>query len=289
MVPETSLNRRRFLAGLGATGAALASVVVVGGDRLRTSGSWSGARADSAAASRRRLRSARARRIPRTSRQGDLHRRLSAGLVTGRREGLPHRRRARGQGDRRADRPVSGRQFRLRIQLARRRRPEATAADGARAGVELDGNESVRHQRVHRLVPVGGHRAAAGNELRHRHGGDGRRLRRVLQLRARHQVERSASLARLRAAAQRALLVPRQRDGRAVADRAAAGARVRPQGARRGAADARHRRQSAADRLRVERHEHAPIPDLGPGSARRVLRPGRRHLAARVLRQHARR
>ena len=44
---------------------------------------------------------------------------------------------------------------------------------------------------------------------------------------------------------------------------------------------------AAADRLRVEWHEHAPIPDLGPGSPRRVLRPGRRHFAARVLRQHA--
>ncbi len=36
-------------------------------------------------------------------------------------------------------------------------------------------------------------------------------------------------------AAQRALLVSRQRNGRPLADRAAAGARVRPQGARRGA------------------------------------------------------
>ena len=48
-------------------------------------------------------------------------------------------------------------------------------------------------------------------------------------------------VARLRAAAQRPLLVPRQRDGRPVADRPAAGARVRPQGARRRPADARHR------------------------------------------------
>ena len=52
-----------------------------------------------------------------------------------------------------------------------------------------------------------------------------------LQLRARDQVERAAPVARLREAAQRALLVPRQRDGRSVADRPDAGARVRPQGA----------------------------------------------------------
>ena len=62
---------------------------------------------------------------------------------------------------------------------------------------------------------------------------NGRRLRRVLQRRPRHEVERAAALARLRPAAQRALLVPRQRDGRALADRADAGARIRPQGARR--------------------------------------------------------
>ena len=235
----------------------------------------------------RRFRSAGARLVSRASRPGGLHRRLPAGLAAGRREGLPHRRRARGQGDRRSDRPLSGRQLRLRLQLARRRGTEGAAADGARAGVELDGDESVRHQRVHRLVPDGRDRAAARDELRHRLGGDGRRLRRVLQSRARHEVERPPSLARLREAAQRALLVPRQRDGRAVADRPDAGARVRAQGARRAQADARHRSRGAADRLRVERHEHAPIPDLGPGSARGVLRPGRRHLAARLLRQHA--
>ena len=160
---------------------------------------------------------------------GGLHS-LSAGIATGRFERLPQRRGARGQGSRRADRPLSGRQFRLWVQLAGRRGTEATAADRARTGVELDRDESVRHQRVHRLVPDGGHRAAAGNELRDRLCGDGRRLRRVLQLRSRHQVERSPSLARLREAAQRALLVSRQRDGRAVADRADAGARY---GARR--------------------------------------------------------
>ena len=52
-----------------------------------------------------------------------------------------------------------------------------------------------------------------------------------LQPRPRHELERAAALARLREAARRPLLVPRQRDGRPVADRPAAGARVRPQGA----------------------------------------------------------
>ncbi len=51
-----------------------------------------------------------------------------------------------------------------------------------------------------------------------------------LQPRTRHTLERSAALARIRTAAQRALLVSRQRNGRPLADRAAAGTRVRPQG-----------------------------------------------------------
>ena len=75
-----------------------------------------------------------------------------------------------------------------------------------------------------------------------------------LQPRTRHAVERAQTSARLRSAAQRALLVPRQRDGRALADRPAAGARVRAQGARRRQADAGHRSGSAADRVRIQRH-----------------------------------
>ena len=230
--------------------------IVAGPHRLRAGRPRARARVHPAVARPRRLRPARARRLPRASRPGDLHRRLRARLTPGRREGVPHRRRARGEGAWRSDHPLSGRQLRLRLQLARRRRSEGAAADRARAGVELARDESVRHQRLHRLVPRGRDRAAARHELRHRHRGDGGRLRRVLQPRSRHEVERPAAVARLRAAAQRALLVPGQRDGRQLADRPAAGARVRPQGARRRQADAGHRSRRAADRLRIERHRH---------------------------------
>ena len=161
MVTMTPSSRRRFLASLGGAGAMLADAIVAGRHRLRARRPRAGARAHPAAARARRFRSPGARRLPRASRQGDLHRRLPAGLAAGRREGLPHRRGARGQGAGRADRPLSGRQLRLRLQLARRRRAEGAAADRARAGVELDGDEPVRHQRVHRLVPAGRHRAAA--------------------------------------------------------------------------------------------------------------------------------
>ena len=131
------------------------------------------------------------------------------------------------------------------------------------------------------------HRAAARDELRHRHA---RRRRSPTSNTATSRAGTKWSdlrrVARLRAAARRALLVPRQRDGRAVADRPAAVARLRPQGARRRAADAGRRPRAAADRLRLERHRHAHVSRLGPRGARRVLRPGRRHFAARLLRQH---
>ena len=66
-----------------------------------------------------------------------------------------------------------------------------------------------------------------------------------LQSRARHAVERAQTLARVRSAAQRALLVSGQRDGRALADWPVAGARVRSEGARRRQADAGDRSGSA--------------------------------------------
>ena len=56
-----------------------------------------------------------------------------------------------------------------------------------------------------------------------------------------HQVERAAPLAWLRPAAQGEVLVPRQRDGRPLADGPAHRARIRPQGARHRAAGAGHR------------------------------------------------
>ena len=46
-------------------------------------------------------------------------------------------------------------------------------------------------------------------------------------------------------------------------------------------------RGPAAHRLRLEQHHPAHLPRLGPRGARGVLRPGGRHLAAQLLRQHA--
>ena len=64
--------------------------------------------------------------------------------------------------------------------------PKEQRPDGARARLEFARDEPVRHERVHRLVRAGRHRAAARHELRHRHRRDGGRLRRVLQRRRGH-------------------------------------------------------------------------------------------------------
>ena len=129
-----------------------------------------------------------------------------------------------------------GRQLRLRLQLAGRRRPEGAAADRPRSGVELDGDEPVRHQRLHRVVPADRQRAAARDST-----SAPARAEMAVALVEYCNVERGTKWSDLRRSHGYAqphgvqLLVPGQRDGRPVADRAAAGARVRPQGARRGA------------------------------------------------------
>ena len=215
IVEPSSFSRESGWSGRHACG-----LLMAGGDRIRgAKRPRSGARVGPAAARSHGLRSPCPWRLSGASRAGGLHRGVSARLAAGRLKRLPQRRGARSQGAWRPDRPVSGRKLRVGLQLARWRGTEGRAADGARAGVELDRDQPVRHKRVRRLVPAGRHRAAARHELRHRHCGDGGGLRRVLQCRARDEVERAATVARLRQAAQRALLVPRQRDGRSVADR----------------------------------------------------------------------
>ena len=283
-----SSSRRRFLAGLGGAGATLASRLVAGRHRIRAGRPRSGARARSSSRALARTSIAGssapswsisggpstpactspARRWPTPTASAPTwcaRSRSWASRSSGIRAGISSRATT---GSTAWDRRRSGR----RCSSARgtRSRPTSSAPTSSSTGAGMVGTE-----------PLLGMNFGTGTR------GDGGGLRRVLQSRARHEVERAAAVARLREAAQRALLVPRQRDGRSVADRPDAGARVRPQGARRGAADARHRSRTAADRLRVERHGHAPVPDLGSRSARRVLRPGRRHLAARLLRQHA--
>ena len=85
-------------------------------------------------------------------------------------------------------------------------------------------------------------------------------------------------------APRRPRLVPRQRDGRAVADRPQDRRGVRP--GRRGdrAGDAAHRRRPRARRLRVLQPRHADLRHVGASRARALLRLRRPHLGPRLLR-----
>ena len=180
-----SVDRRSFLAGLSSAGASVAAA------------SWLQAigYAQSRGPARAFLRRAPGRSdfdrspvriVPRAPGPRRLHRRVPARLAAGRRQRIPHRRRARDQGTRRADRSVSGRKLRLRLQLARRRRPEERS--GRRCS-SAPGTHSRRISSGPTSSSTGaamvGHRAAARDELWHRHRRDGRGLCRVLQRRSR--------------------------------------------------------------------------------------------------------
>ena len=128
---------------------------------------------------------------------------------------------------------LSRRQLRLRLQLGGRRRPGRAAAAPARSRLDVDRDQPVRHQRVHRLVPRRRHRADAGGQPRHARRRCGAQPGRVLQPPRRHGAVRPAPHARLGQAARREVLVPRQRDGWAVADGGQDRDRVRPHRARR--------------------------------------------------------
>ena len=147
---------------------------------------------------------------------------------------------ARDQGTRRADHAVPGRQLRLRATTGSTASARRTSGRRCWSG---PGTRSRRTSSAPTSSSTGASWSAPSRCSAFNLGTGtpehGRRLRRVLQRRQGHEVERPAARARLRAAAQRALLVPGQRDGRPVADGPHDGARVRPQGARRGAADPR--------------------------------------------------
>ena len=235
-----TVGRRQFLEQLGRSGAALAA-----GSWLASMGYVAAAGPARAIVNQARVRSELDRRL-----FGSFLEHLGRAVYTGVFEPGSPLADAKGfrrdvartdQGPGRAGHAVSRRQLRVRLQLARWRRAQGGAADRPGARVELARDQPVRDQRVHRVVPRRRHRAAARLQPGHRHAGDGHRLRRVLQRREGHEVERAAAVARLRAAARRAHLVPRQRDGRSVADGHDAGPRLRPQGARHRPPDARAR------------------------------------------------
>ena len=196
----------------------------------------------------------------------------------------------RGQGTGRADHPLS------RAATSSPATTGSTASarrTSARPCSSAPGTRSRRTSSAPTISSTGaklvGTEPLLGHQLRHRHRGDGRGLRRVLQRRQGHEVERPAP--RRTATSSRTTCATGASATRWTAPGRWAACTAREYG--RKARDAAQQMRvidprPAAHRLRVEQHHHADVPRLGPRSARGVLRPGRRHLAAQLLRQHAR-
>ena len=104
-----------------------------------------------------------------------------------------------------------------------------------------------------------------------------------------HGVVGPAPRSRLRAAARREVLVPRQRDGRTLADGSEDGPRVRPHRGRGREDDEVGRSRHRARRVRLLRPQHADLRQLGRYGAGAHLRSRRVHLAAHLHQQLRRR
>jgi hypothetical protein len=184
-----------------------------------------------------------------------------------------------GEGARRHDHALPRRQLRLRLQLGGRRRPEGAAPRAARPRLDDDRAEHLRHQRVRRLVQGRERRADARGQSRHARRRRGPQSGRVLQPSRRHGAGRiCAAQARLGAAARHQVLVPRQRDGRAVADGGQDRDRVRARRRRVRQDDAAGR---SLDHLAACGSSGRNMPTFGHGRTRSSSTPSSRSSSSR--------
>ncbi len=153
----------------------------------------------------------------------------------------------------------------------------------------LHRDQRVRDERVRRLVPRRGYRADARGQPRDPRLGRGTQSSRVLQSSRRHRLVRPAPQARLGEAARHQVLVPRQRDGRSVADGAQDRRRVRPDRGGDGQDDEVGRSHDRARRLRLDRAHHGDLRNVGEHGPRARVRPHRLHLAPHLPQQLRRR
>ena len=156
---------------------------------------------------------------------------LRGGLAAQRRARLPPGRAGRGPPAPRAGAPLAGRQLRERIPLADGVGPVDDRPAAQRARVVRGGVEPLRHERVHRVLPGARHGAVHLREHGLGHDGRGPGLGRVLQRHREYPLGEPPAGARLPRAPPRALLGPRQRDVRQLADRAPEPRGLRQEGA----------------------------------------------------------
>ena len=109
--------------------------------------------------------------------------------------------------------------------------PAERPAAAQRARLVRRGVEPLRHERVHRVLPRPRHRAVHLREHGLRHDGRGPGLGGVLQRHRQHPLGEPPARARPPRAPPRALLGPRQRDVRELADRAPERRGLRQEGA----------------------------------------------------------
>ncbi|CAA9402523.1 MAG: GH51, partial [uncultured Quadrisphaera sp.] len=212
-----------------------------------------------------------------------LHRHLRAGPPVGRRGRVPHRRPRPGAGARGDRGALPRRQLRLRLPVGGRRRAGRAAPAPARPRLAQRRDQPLRPRRVHAVGGAGRRRAGAGGQPGHPRGAGGRRPARVHHRRRRHGAVGAAPQPRRGAAVPGARVVPGQRDGRPLADRAQDGARVRAPGGGDGAGDADGRPRPHAGGLRQLEPLHADLRGVGGDRARARLRAGRPDLGARLL------
>ena len=282
-------ERRDFLAGLGKTGALLAA-----GPWLRAIGYAQSARGPARVAIRRsprsrRVRPASARLVPRASRPRDLYRRLRARIAA--------RRRARAFAPtwHAKSRNSAYRSCAIRAATSSPDTTGSTASVRRRSGRSCWTAPGTRPRRTS-SAPTSSSSGAgwsAPSRLLGLNFGTGSAEMAVAyveycNLERGTQVERPAARARLRAAAQRAATGASAT--RWTARGRSASCRRASTAARR--ATSRSRCGSSTPDLQLiacgsSAHVDADLPDLGSRSARGMLRPGGRPLAARLLRQHA--
>ena len=230
-----------------------------------------------------------ARRVPGAPRAGDLHGCLRAGVEAGGCERVPQGRARGSQGARSADHALPGRQLRLGLQLARRRRPQGQAARPSWSG---PGTRSRRTSSAPTSSSSGASssapsRCSASTWARARPSRRSPTSSTATSTRAPSGATCAGSTATRQPHNVRYWCLGNEMDGPWQMGHMTAreyGRKARDSRA----ADPRGGPEHPAHRLRLQQHHPADLPRLGSRGPRGMLRPGGRHLAAQLLRQHAR-